>query len=140
MARLPFRLGDRVNFLRIGAGLVTGRTFAEQKGTWKFLRPLFSPRLSWSFLTFPGRGSTKNGIDSWPIKSLQQAPGGDKCLPIMLVARDDFRKAEPAERERLFRECLHALLVTGKPPPFWARVWGINPGQEDGRTGPLLNY
>ena len=66
------------------------------------------------------------------------ASGGDKCVPIMLVARGEFRQADQAERERLFKQCLRAFLVDGKPPPFWAKVWGITPGAEEGRTGPTV--
>jgi hypothetical protein len=63
----------------------------------------------------------------WHNARLEADTSSDKPVLLMVVARESFRNAPPAEREVLFRQSLQALLDTGRPAPFWSRVWALRP-------------
>ena len=65
----------------------------------------------------------------WHNAMLEADTSLDKPLCLMVVARESFRNAPPAEREVLFRQSLQALLDTGRPAPHWSRVWAVLPEQ-----------
>ena len=58
---------------------------------------------------------------------LQRSADSDAIVPIMLVARGEFRNDTPRTREALYRQCLRDLLTTGRPSPLWSRVWAVEP-------------
>lgn len=63
--------------------------------------------------------------------AIQEADtSSDKPVLLMVVARESFRNAPPAEREVLFRQSLQALLDTGRPAPLWSRVWALHPEKD----------
>ena len=66
----------------------------------------------------------------WHNAMLESDTSPDKPILLMVVARDSFLNAPPAEREVLFRQSLQALLDTGRPAPFWSRVWALRPEQD----------
>ena len=63
----------------------------------------------------------------WHNARLDADTSLDKPIFLMVVARESFRNAPPAEREVLFRQSLQALLDTGRPAPLWRRVWALRP-------------
>jgi hypothetical protein len=69
----------------------------------------------------------------WHNTMLESDTSLDKPVFIMVVARESFRDAPPAEREVLFRQSLRAILDTGRPAPLWSRVWSLRP--EHGTAG-----
>ena len=47
-------------------------------------------------------------------------------LHVMLTARDSFRgEKDAAARNRMAADALRALVETGKPPPFFTRIFAI---------------
>ena len=62
---------------------------------------------------------------SWAVAELETVDAESGFLPVMLVAQEDYRGlADSAERRRVMEELLDALLLAGKPPGVFTKVYG----------------
>ena len=61
---------------------------------------------------------------AWAVQQLEAASSGADLLPVMLSAQDDYRGlADRAARMQEMEVLLQALLLTGKPPAHFTKVF-----------------
>ena len=60
---------------------------------------------------------------AWKYNRWAMAQYVEGALPVMVVDRDAFRGQDEAHRLSASLESLHSILVSGKPAPFYARIF-----------------